>query len=265
MCRISRREYEILSDGGEEQEPEDACRCSMEVQWPARLAGWAFVQWWQCSMICFAMQSPPRDRTTCTLGLMAQLNDMQAHRTGRLLHGRLPQYPSHPIPFASRRNRPDNGTLITVIYICWRRGQVESPVQCQHGHRFTYSLLLPLCANGHGQFATRLMTVQGDFEMVSRPTNSYLYSNLHEEDIEIDWAYPCLSRPVADVISGEALQRFGQEITGISPAVCSFSFSYSTAKFLIRTMRVLISSRGLCFTTFRFRDVLMVCGIRLFL
>ena len=30
MRRVSRREYEILSDGGEEQELEDACRCSME-------------------------------------------------------------------------------------------------------------------------------------------------------------------------------------------------------------------------------------------
>ena len=142
--------------------------------------------------------------------------------------------------------------LIIVIYICWRRGQVDFAVQRQHGHRCAYSLLLPLCADGHSQFATCLMTVQGGFEMVSRPTNSYFYSNLHEEDIDIDWAYRCLSRPVADVISGEASQRFGQEITGIGPMVCSFSFSYSTAKFLIRTMHVLISSRGLCFTTFRF-------------
>ena len=30
MCRVSRREYEILSDGGEEQEPEDACQRSKE-------------------------------------------------------------------------------------------------------------------------------------------------------------------------------------------------------------------------------------------
>ena len=156
--------------------------------------------------------------------------------------------------------------LITVIYICWRRGQVEFSVQCQHGHRCTYSLLLLLlCADGHSQFATRLMTVQGDFEMVSRPTNSYLYSNLPEEDVDIDWAYRCLSRPVADVISGEALQRFGQEITGISPTVCSFSFSYSTAKFLIRTMHVLISSRGFASQRLDFVHVLMVCGIRLFL
>ena len=56
---------------------------------------------------------------------------------------------------------------------------------------------------------------------------------------------------MADGISGEVLQRFGQEITGISPTVGSFSFSYSTAIFLIRTMRVfLISSRGLYVSLF---------------
>ena len=172
---------------------------------------------------------------TCTLGLMAQLNDMQAHRTGSLLYGRLPQCPSIPFPLqAEGTELIMANVLIIVIYTCWRCGQVEFAVQCQHGHRCTYSLLLPLlCADGHGQFATCLMTVQGGFEMVSRPTNSYFYSNLHEEVIiiVIDWAYCCLSRPVADDISGEALQRFGQEITGVSPTVYSFSFSYSTAKF----------------------------------
>ena len=166
---------------------------------------------------------------------------------------------THPIPSPLQAEGTElimANALITVIYICWRRGQVEFSVQCQHGHRCMYSLLLLLlCADGHSQFATRLMTVQGDFEMVSRPTNSYFYSNFPNEDIDIDldWAYRCLSRPVVDDISREALQRFGQEITGVSSTACSFSFSYSTAKFLIRTMRVLISSRGLCSTTFRFR------------
>ena len=160
---------------------------------------------------------------------MAQLNGMQAHRTGRPLHGRLPQYPSHPIPFASRRNRADNGQCAHYCHLhmlaAWT-SRVFCPVSTW-AQMHVLPSILPLCANGHGQFATRLMTVQGNFEMVSRP--------------------------VADVISGEALQRFSQEITGISPTVCSFSFSYSTAKVLNRTMRVLISSRGLCFTTFGFR------------
>ena len=117
---------------------------------------------------------------------------------------------AHLIPFPLQAGGTElimANALIIAIYICWRRGQVEFSVQCQHGHRCMYSLLLPLlCTDGHGQFATRLMTVQGGFEMVSRPTDSYLYSNLHEEDIDIDWAYRCLSRPVADDISGEALQ-----------------------------------------------------------
>ena len=178
---------------------------------------------------------------------------------------------THPIPSPLQAEGTElimANTLITDIYICWRHGQVEFAVQCQHGHRCMYSLLLPLlCADGHGQFATRLMTVQGGFEMVPWPTNSYFYSNLHEEDIVIviDWAYRCLSRPVADDISREALQRFGQEITGVSPTICSFSFSYSTAKFLIRTMHVLISSRGFASQRLDFVHVLMVCGIRLFL
>ncbi|KAL4076344.1 hypothetical protein J3A83DRAFT_4411043 [Scleroderma citrinum] len=52
------------------------------------------------------------------------------------------------------------------------------------------------------------------------PEFPHLYSDLHEEDIDIDLdsAYRCLSRPVADDISGEALQRFGEKIAeAISP------------------------------------------------
>ena len=78
------------------------------------------------------------------------------------------------------------------------------------------------------------------------PEFPYLYSDLHEEDIDIDLdsAYRCLSRPVADDISGEALQRFGEKIAeAISPTVGSFPFSHSTTRFSIRTIRVLISSR----------------------
>ena len=74
---------------------------------------------------------------------------------------------------------------------------------------------------------------------------------------------------MVDDIYGEVFQRFGQEITGIGPTVGSFSFIYSTAKILIRKIRVLISSRGFYVTLLHnvsdFVHVMMVCEIRLFL
>ena len=49
---------------------------------------------------------------------------------------------------------------------------------------------------------------------------------------------------MADDISGEALQQFGEKIAeAISPTVGFFSFSHSTARFSTRTIRVLIASR----------------------
>lgn len=50
-----------------------------------------------------------------------------------------------------------------------------------------------------------------------------LYSDLNEEDIDIDLdsAFRCLSRPIAEDISVESLQRFAEKIVdAIGPMVC---------------------------------------------
>lgn len=56
------------------------------------------------------------------------------------------------------------------------------------------------------------------------PEFPHLYSDLNEEDIDIDLdsAFRCLSRPVAEDVSVESLQQFAEKIAdAIGPMVCS--------------------------------------------
>lgn len=58
------------------------------------------------------------------------------------------------------------------------------------------------------------------------PEFPHLYSDLNEEDMDIDLdsAFRCLSRPVAEDASVESLQRFAEKIAdAIGPMVCSKS------------------------------------------
>lgn len=55
------------------------------------------------------------------------------------------------------------------------------------------------------------------------PEFPHLYSDLGEEDMDIDLdsAFRCLSRPVAEDVSVESLQRFAEKIAdAIGPMVC---------------------------------------------
>ena len=86
-------------------------RSACAVQWPARLAGWVLRRC-LCAMVAVLCALFRHAESTSRSHHMypwpngpITVNDMQAHRTGHLLHGCLPQHPSHPIPFASRRNR----------------------------------------------------------------------------------------------------------------------------------------------------------------
>lgn len=93
------------------------------------------------------------------------------------------------------------------------------------------------------------------------PEFPHLYSDLNEEDIDIDLdsAFRCLSRPVADDISADPLQRFGEKIAeAISPMVGSFplvtrlpdvNFRSGQHSFLFYRR----NSVPVCFTTSGFR------------
>lgn len=68
------------------------------------------------------------------------------------------------------------------------------------------------------------------------PEFPHLYSDLHEEDVDIDLdsAYRCLSRPVADDVSLEALLRFAEKVAdAISPT--DNTRSYFMAEILCRS------------------------------
>lgn len=93
------------------------------------------------------------------------------------------------------------------------------------------------------------------------PEFPHLYSDLNEEDIDIDLdsAFRCLSRPVADDISGDALQRFGEKIAGaISPTVGSFFLVTRLPDVNLRSGQYSFlfhrrNSVSFCFTTSGFR------------
>ena len=103
-----------------------------------------------------------------------------------------------------------------------------------------------------------------DKQLRSASLFPYLYSDLHEEDIDIDSAR---NRKSFAVLLCSYLE-FYSDTQRISPTVGSLSFKCSTAIFPIKTMHVLISSQSFLYCSISqhpdFVHVPMVCGIAFF-